>query len=199
MTTRRIESLSDGIFAFAMTLLVLSINVPEVSKYSSSGLYGFFLSHSGDFLNYAMSFILLAFFWLVHHQQFHHLERTDTKFLWINIVILMFVALMPFSTSLVNDFSKDWTAELFFDFNMLFLSMLFLLNWVYSTSKHRLVNAGMDLRHIQIGTRRSFVVPIASLLAIGLNFITPEFSGFAYLSIFILLQMPYFKHGTAGL
>ncbi|MCX5725874.1 MAG: TMEM175 family protein, partial [Candidatus Saganbacteria bacterium] len=172
--------------------------VPEVSKYSSSGLQVFLLSHSGDFLNYAMSFILLAFFWLVHHQQFHHVERTDTKFLWINIVILMLVALMPFSTSLVNDFSKDWAAELFFDFNMFFLSMLFLLSWVYSTSEHRLVNAGLDQKHIKIGTRRSLIVPIACLLAIGLNFITPEFSGFAYLAIFILLQVPYFKHVKQG-
>src|SRR4030043_908078 len=131
LTTRRIEARADGIFAIAMTLLVLTLSLPDMmdTKLSLSQLLA---EQWPKFFNYALSFVLLAIFWMVHHQQFHVIRRTDRIHVWINIGILMFVALMPFSTDVVGDYSGETMAELGFRANLMILGLLFLLNWGYS-------------------------------------------------------------------
>ena len=74
LTTQRIETLTDGVFAIAMTLLVLTLDLPRVGAHlSNAGLWNLLNSQMDKFHNYVLSFILLAVFWLVHHQQFHYI------------------------------------------------------------------------------------------------------------------------------
>ena len=127
LTTRRIEALTDGIFAIAMTLLVLTLTLPDMLE-TQLGLSQLLADQWPKFFNYALSFVLLAIFWIVHHQQFHVIRRTDRGHIWINIGILMFVALMPFSTDVAGDYSGETLAELLFSANLMILGLLFLLN-----------------------------------------------------------------------
>ena len=106
LTTRRIEALADCIFAFAMTLLVLTLTLPDVMQTKLS-LSQLLVAQWPKFFNYALSFLLLAVFWVIHHQQFHVIRRTDSRHVWINVGILMFVALMPFSTDVVGDYGGE--------------------------------------------------------------------------------------------
>ncbi|MBC8276260.1 MAG: DUF1211 domain-containing protein, partial [Chloroflexi bacterium] len=128
LTTRRIEALADGIFAIAMTLLVLTLTLPDMAQTKLS-LSQLLADQWPKFFNYALSFVLLAIFWIVHHQQFHVIRRTDRGHVWINIGILMFVALMPFSTDVVGSYGNETLAELLFSANLMILGLLFLLNW----------------------------------------------------------------------
>src|SRR4030065_2930725 len=158
LTTRRIEALADGIFAISMTLLVLTLTLPDMmdTKLSLSQLLA---EQWPKFFNYALSFLLLAVFWMVHHQQFHVIRRTDRIHVWINIGILMFVALMPFSTDVVGDYSGETLAELVFSGNLMILGLLFLLNWWYGCRDQRLVDPDLDRETIIKGIRRSCVTP----------------------------------------
>jgi uncharacterized membrane protein len=195
MTTHRIEALTDGIFAFAMTLLVLTLNLPDSGKtLTSTGLHQILLGQADKFFNYALSFVLLAVFWIVHHQQFHSIKRTDGIHLWINILTLMFVALMPFSTTLVGAYSKNWVAESFFDLNMFSIGMLFYFNWAYATAGHRLVDKELDPARIAVAGRRSLVMPAVSLFAVAASFYNPDLSSYAYLLIPFVLLLPFFKY-----
>jgi len=192
-STNRIEALTDGIFAIAMTLLVLTLELPQTSGLSAPQLHEILLSQFDKFFNYALSFILLAVFWIIHHQQFHHIRKTDHNLLWLNIFTLIFVALMPFSTSLVGDFGYDWMADLFFNLNMFMLGLLFSLTWIYAAGGHRLVSKNLEEKKIIGGIKRGLVVPLVSLIAVAAGFLSPGNSGYAYLLIPVVHLLPYFR------
>jgi len=185
MSTHRIEGLADGIFAIAMTLLVLNLALPEVGK-EPVAVHSLLAGQLDKFLNYALSFILLAVFWIRHHQQFHLIKRTDRKHLWINVFFFMFAALIPFSTTLVGDYSREPLAEVFFASNIFMLGMLLHWNWIYATNQCRLVDRNLDPRRIASGKRRGVVTMLVAASAIGLAFINPRISSFVYLLIPIL-------------
>ncbi len=106
----------------------------------------------------------------------------------------MFVALVPFTTSLSGDFPDETIAKLFFDFNLFILGILHSLNWVYATKGYRLVDRNMDPKRIASGTKRGMVTPLVALLAMGLSVITPQWSSCVYLLIPVLLAHPRFRH-----
>ncbi len=195
VTTHRIEALTDGIFAIAMTLLVLTLDIPEAKTelIQTVELHRMLIGQMHKFFNYALSFLLLAIFWVKHHQQFHFIKRTNRKHLWINIVTLMFIALIPFSTSLIGDYNDDRVAEFFFASNLFIIGMLFLWNWVYATKGHRLVDRSLDQQRIALWKKRGAVIPLVSLLAMVLSLTNPQFTFYAYLLIPIILALPHFR------
>lgn len=187
MTTHRIEALTDGIFAIAMTLLVLNLALPEPGQaVEHTGLHNVLVGQTDKFINYALSFVLLAIFWVAHHQQFHFIKRTDGRHLSINIFFLMFVALIPFSTSLVGDYSDEPLAEVFFGSNIFILGTLLYWNWAYATKGHRLVEPSLDPRNIALGKKRGALTVLVPVLAMGLAFVNPQISSCAYLLIPVL-------------
>lgn len=187
MTPHRLESLADGLFAFAMTLLILAINLPEAG--SKIGVAGYLLTQYGNFWNFALSFILLALFWLNHSQQFHHIKKTDAFTLWLNIFILLFVVLIPFSTSLMNDYPDDMAAEVFFNSNMIILSSMLALNWWYSFKKGY-IELEENQAHIATATRSGILLPAIAALAIVISFVYPGWSTIAYLLIPFIIYFP---------
>ncbi len=193
LTTRRIEALADGIFAIAMTLLVLTLTLPDMTQ-TKLGLSQLLAEQWPKFFNYALSFVLLAIFWMVHHQQFHVIRRTDRRHVWINIGILMFVVLMPFSTDVVGDYSGETLAELLFGANLMILGLLFLLNWWYACWKHRLVDPDLDRETIVGGIRRSCVTPVVAALSMVLSFFIPGWALAAYMLIPFIQLLPWFRH-----
>lgn len=171
LTTHRLEALSDCIFAFAMTLLVLTLTLPDaMAELANVKPHELLLGQAHKFFNYLLGFMLLAIFWMRYHWQFHWIKRTDSGMIWINIFILMFVALMPFSTDIVGDFSGSTTAEVFFATNLLILGLLFLGSWAYATRNRRLVDSDLDTEIVTMGLRRGMVTPIVSAIVIVLSF-----------------------------
>ena len=99
----RIEALTDGVFAVAMTLLVLDIKVPELEQpLATAELPLKLLSLWPKFLSYTISFVILGAYWVGHHVQLSFIRRADRPLLWINVFFLLWVALVPFSTALLT-------------------------------------------------------------------------------------------------
>ena len=97
----RIEFLTDGVFAIVMTLLVLEITLPEIAQPSlQAELPQKLLEILPILFKYALSFLVLGVLWGYHHLAFHSIKRSNMALAWLNIVFLMFVALIPFSTSI---------------------------------------------------------------------------------------------------
>src|SRR5512145_47249 len=103
MEKNRMESLTDGIFAFAMTLLVTSMILPRdaVTTLTSGAALA---SLVPDFFHYIIAFFVLAAFWMGHHEQFSRIHHLDRNFLFLNVIGLFFVTLVPFSTSFIGDY-----------------------------------------------------------------------------------------------
>ncbi|GAB4307286.1 MAG: TMEM175 family protein [Methanobacteriaceae archaeon] len=185
MTTKRIETLVDGIFAIAMTLLVLNLEIPQLTGVvTNAGIWNALVDLWPKMFTYGLSFFLLAIFWRVNHQQFYLIKKSDTNLLWINIIWLMFVALVPFSTSLVGEYGEFEVSELFFQINFLLIGILFNLNWRYAANMG-LLDKSVTPERIEHIKRINLVLPIAAVFAIILVFIIPSYSSLAYLSISI--------------
>ena len=99
----RIEALTDGIFAVAMTLLVLDVKLPiEPADLDGPGLRAALLALLPKFESYVVSFIVLCVFWLGHHRLMHQVKEVDHKFLWLNLLFILFITVVPFATSLMG-------------------------------------------------------------------------------------------------
>jgi len=194
MSIGRIVALADGIFAIAMTILVVTIDIPKKSQMLSiEGLHNFLLEQYHEILNYVLSFILLAAFWTIHHQQFHYIKHTDRKHLWINIIIFMSITLAPFVTSLAGDFPNDLLAKVIFHFDMFVMGVLFYANWAYATKHKYLIEASLKDEEIKIEKKKLLIIPSIALLAMGIAFINPALSSYLYLLIPVLLSLKRFN------
>jgi uncharacterized membrane protein len=163
----RLEALVDGIFAFAMTLLVTSLILPhnELTSQSSAATL---LSLLPDFYHYIIAFFVLAAFWNGHHEQFRKIHHVDRNLLSINMVSLFFVTLVPFSTSFIGDYDADFVSSVLFELNLMILGLLFLVQWYYISRKRHLASA--DLAEIDVRQRmnHNMILPTISLAGIAL-------------------------------
>jgi uncharacterized membrane protein len=187
--TKRIETLVDGIFAIAMTLLVLNLDVPQlVYPVPDATMQNILIGLGPKLFTYALSFILLAIFWRVNHSQFYHIKRANTTLLWITIIWLLFVGLVPFSTSLTGEYGYLTSAQVFFSLNLLFIGSLSALIWYYATERN-LIGDELSFKEIMNIRRLNLVLPVVSLLALGMAFINPSWSGLSYALIPIILRI----------
>ena len=126
----RLEALSDGIFAVAMTLLVLDLKTPVASAiHSESDLWNELLSLSPRLMTYLMSFVTLGIFWLGQQAQLNLLEKSNRDVVWLHIGLLASVCLIPFSTALLAEFLQYRAALLVYWANILLLGLLLLASW----------------------------------------------------------------------
>jgi uncharacterized membrane protein len=126
----RLAALSDGVFAFAMTLLVLDLRVPAVELiHTESGLWHALTGLAPNLLTYVMSFMTLGIFWVGQQTQLNKIERSDRDFVWIHLAFLLAVTLVPFSTKLLAAFITFRVALLLYWLNVLALGATLFWSW----------------------------------------------------------------------
>ena len=161
----RISALSDGLFAIAMTLIVLEIRLPEAAGIrSEQDLWGALLNLSPRLVTYLLSFLTLGIFWSGQQTQLNYFANADRHLSWINLGFLAGIALMPFSTSVLAEFITFRIALLVYWLNIFLLGALLYFAWIYA-SRAGLVrqDAGPD---VFAALKRRIVVAQA-LYAVG--------------------------------
>ena len=129
-SVERLAALSDGIFAFAMTLLVLDLRVPTAELiHNERQLTHALAALAPRLLVYGMSFVTLGIFWNGQQVQFNHLDHSDRNLTWIHIAFLASVSLIPFSTALLASFIRYRLALIVYWFNILLLGVLIYASW----------------------------------------------------------------------
>ena len=168
LTKSRLEALSDGIFAFAMTLLVIGLSVPDKASLVLTNAYALhvLLDLYSGFVHYVLAFLILGAFWLSQHMQFHSVRTPDKIFTWINLVTLMFVALLPFSASFSGAFSGVPVGAMVFESNLLLIGIGLSIQWWYATNDHRLTEPTLKPEYIRKIRFRNLVVPVVSVVGI---------------------------------
>ncbi len=139
--TGRLEGFSDGIFAFAITLLVLGLRDP-VPTAGGNLLYGLF-SEWPSFFAFFTSFLTILIMWVNHHNMFNYIKRIDTRFMFLNGFLLLFVTLTPFTTSLVADhilLSDAGTAAGVYSGIFGLLAVAWNVLWRYASKDNRLLD-----------------------------------------------------------
>lgn len=185
LTKGRLEGLSDGIFAFAMTLLVIGLNIPDKATLvqTNSQVIQILLSLRSDFLHYVLAFLILGAFWLGHHGQLHVVKNIDRTYIWINLLMLLFVALLPFSTSFSGDFPDASYGSIVFHLNLFAIGMALFCQWKYATGGHRLIGPGISQTVIKKAGIRCLAVPAVSLACILVALTGNLWSSALYLSL----------------
>jgi uncharacterized membrane protein len=132
-SVERLAALSDGLFAVAMTLLVLDLHTPAVAAIHGEGdLWRALLALAPRLLVYLMSFLTLGIFWVGQQTQLNHLARGDRDLAWIHLAFLFAVSLMPFSTALMAEFIAYRVALLAYWCNVLLLGLMLFIGWRYA-------------------------------------------------------------------
>lgn len=184
LTSNRLEALTDGVFAIAMTLLVLELRISEAAGHlSSSELMTAIIGLFPNFLAYVISFAILGIFWVGHHNFFHLVKRVDRPFLWVNIFGLLFVSLIPFSAALLGRYGSEPVSIIVYALNLTLAGLVFGFGWRYAT-KHGLLDAQLDPKFVRFAQKHIMVAPVMYLFAIIASFFNPT------LSMVILVVVP---------
>ncbi|HME31348.1 MAG TPA: TMEM175 family protein [Terriglobales bacterium] len=132
----RLAALSDGIFAVAMTLLVLDLRLPAIQAvHNEHDLWRALLALGPQLIMYMMSFLTLGIFWVGQQTQLNHLARADRSLSWIHILFLFAVSTTPYSTKLLAEFPAYRLALLAYWLNILLLGTALYLSWVCAIEK----------------------------------------------------------------
>lgn len=186
---RRIEALSDGVFAIAFTLLILEIKVPEARAATTEND----LLHSlapllPKFLIYFLTFMTMGIFWTGQGVQLNYIERYDRNLNWCSIFFLAVISLFPFTTAFLGEHINFKLAIGLYWLNILLAGILIYVHWTYA-SKHNYLSVEGDERKAIDKAIRKRVIVAQSLYVVGalLCFIN------TYLSIgfIILVQLNY--------
>ena len=133
----RLAALSDGVFAIAMTLIVLEIHVPDAGPiHSEQDLWSALLGLGPRLLTYLLSFLTLGIFWNGQQTQLNLFGSADRDLSWLQLAFLATIALMPFSTSLLAEFITYRLALVAYWANIFLIGLLLYLNWLYATRAH---------------------------------------------------------------
>ena len=187
--TGRVEAFSDGVFAIAITLLVLDLKVPQ-----SGPLLSGLLAEWPVFAAYLISFLFILIMWINHHWMFQHIVRVDGPFLQLNGLLLLGVTVVPFPTSMVADYlftSEQTTAVAIYSGWFLLIAVFFNLLWRYASSSGRLLrhaDARADLARVT--SQRYRWGPPAYFAAFALAFVWPPGSLLLNLLLAIYYALP---------
>lgn len=191
LARNRIEALTDGVFAVAMTLLVLDIKVPELPQPTATEeLVRQLFALWPKLLSYAISFVILGVYWVGHHVQLSFIRRADRPLLWINILFLLWVALVPFSTALLSAYSQSQAAVIIYGANLIAIGLSLAFHWWYVTTERRHVDPDMHPGLVRGAMFRTLMGPVVYLVAIAVSFFTTQLSLVLYALVPILYIVP---------
>ncbi len=192
----RIIALSDGIFAFAMTLLALSLTVPvfrnaqgvplDPGSISSGQLAHALLGEAPAFLTYAFGFFIIAYWWEVHHRLFAHVRRWDRRVLTFNLGFLLMIAITPFLVSLYAQYGSDQVALVLYAGAQGLGGVVLAGLWQHATADHRLT--APDLPASLVARYRGRLLASSGIFgaSILVSFASVPAAQFVWLLVFLL-------------
>ena len=184
LPSARMQTLFDGVSSIAMTLLVMNIQVPDsAASMDNAELLNLLHSMAPRFFAFILSFLLLASLWRIHHRQYQWIESLDSGLLWINIFWQLFIALLPFSSQLIGQYSRHIVSALVFHGNLLAIGFCSWLSWHYAVKNH-LVSPSTSKVEIKNNLYSVLILPATALIASVVCFWTPGNSSLTYLLIF---------------
>jgi uncharacterized membrane protein len=191
MTKARLEAFSDGVFAVAITLLILDVR-PE-----SVGLTGWqMLSHDWHkVLVYLLSFVIVGVYWVAHHNLMHFVTAADRTLLWLNLLLLLAIVFIPYVAAVLSASHADPSAIRIYGTTLILVNLAGTALWGYATGLHRLVNPALPPSFIRFVLR----IHTAPVLVYGLAIALASWHSvislilFAVVPAFFILPNPWLQ------
>ena len=192
--TGRLEAFSDGVIAIVVTLLVLELRLPEVEDHSNEAFFAAFAVVLPKFVSFAVSFFTVAIFWVNHHHFFSRVTHTDWKLLWLNNLLLFFLAVTPFSTAVLGDHPLDGIPIAFYGMNLALAGFAFAMMSRYVFYDGKLTTAAVTRPEMDSEMRRAIVGSAGFLAAVALGFVFP----LGALAIFVIIPVTFVVPALLG-
>jgi uncharacterized membrane protein len=189
MSKSRVEAVSDGVFAIAITLLVLTITTPADNTFRNLGHQ--LASRWPEMAAYVVSFAVIGIMWFNHHSIFNHFERVDRTFFYLNLALLLTVVFVPYPTGVFGQALQEEqgqrVAAVFYSATMTVNAFAWAGLWLYASSGRRLLRPSFPEEHRRAATVAFNVGPIAYSFSIVVALI----SAYACLAFHALLAVYY--------
>lgn len=187
------EAFSDGVFAIAITLLVLDLVVPVATK---GNLFTAFFAEWPQYLAYVVSFATIGAVWLAHSAITENLEHTDSTFLRLNLLLLLFTSFLPFPTRFLAEYidsdESERAAVIIYGISLLLLTGVLSLLWRYAVGA-KLVREDLGDEELEVFTQRLSpgLGGYFALTLVGIFFPIVAVFGFLVVSVFVILPIPF--------
>jgi uncharacterized membrane protein len=176
LTTQRIEAFSDGVFAIAITLLILEIRVPEHEGQGAGWLGTALWELWPSYFAYLLSFLMIGIYWANHHYIFKLYRRVDHAFNLLNVGFLMCISFLPFPTAVLARqvmTSERPAAVTFYALGLLLPAMTWFAVWLYASHGYRLIDRRLEPGFVRRLTRQYLLSNLLYLAAILVSFLMP--------------------------
>jgi uncharacterized membrane protein len=175
---QRTVALSDGVFAIALTLLVLNLTVPRLGPDEHDQLWSAIRDHRSEFFSYALSFAVIGLLWVRHHIFFRDLREVDLTVTLLNLVYLGLIAFLPYPTELLGDYGDQTAAVAIYAGTIVVIGVvtLFLRRHVLSA---RLLTETGHLEMERVSFARA-AVPLVFLASIPIAFASPQIAVYTW-------------------
>jgi uncharacterized membrane protein len=185
MGLERLIFFSDSVFAIAITLLALEIRLPDGGELLDNSQLTRQLSGMWhEYLAYFISFMVIGTFWISHHRKYRYIQRYDNRLLFLNLVLLMVIAFIPFPSSIISKYPYR-SATIFYALIMALAGLLVWVIWWYASHGNRLIDPNMA----DAQRKRQLIAPLLTsaifFLSIGLAYISADLSRFSWLLILL--------------
>jgi len=188
----RLVFFSDAVIAIAITLLVVTLAIPEATENVGDAL----LDRWPQMLSYVLSFLVIGVFWMAHHRIFRYVGSIDQRLIWLNLLFLMCVAFIPFPTGVLGDHDGSRGAIIFYAATIGLTGTVLASIWQYLIHAGHL-NERADAKIVRYLTRRSLVTPISFLVSIPLSFVSLRLAEACWFAPFVLIGVINARHGQS--
>jgi len=196
--TGRLEAFSDGVFAVAITLLVLNIKIPGIDLLpselpSDSALWGKLGDEWPMLAAYVTSFATVGIMWLNHHRLFTHIKRINTVLVLLNLLLLMFIVFVPVPTALLAEYAEhpdQHAAAIVYSGTFVLIACCFNLLWRYASYHNRLLGKNADPRAVEDISKQYLFGPLVYLIAFALAFVSTLATIIASFALALFFALP---------
>ena len=190
LSVHRTEALTDGIYAVAMTLLVIELKLPDHNLiHGAHDMAQALANLLPKVLAWVISFFVLAFFWFGHHRAFAYVKRADGKLITLNIGQLAFVSLMPFSCALVGEHGRELVSQVIYSSNMAGLAVMALLTSRYIHRHPESALMAMPGPAYRGARIRLLGLMLVSLVAVGVQYLVPTAGNVAFMLMALIMPL----------
>lgn len=193
METTRLEAFSDGVFAVAITLLVLDIHTPNAAALKDGTLTDALLRQWPVYLAYTLSFVTILIYWVNHHNVFRLIRRADHAFLLMNGLFLMLITIIPFSSSLLAAYIErpdQRAAEIVYSGTFLAAAIIFNRMWAHAVRGGRLLRKDAHAETVRSISKAFSFGPPLYLVAFALAFVSAKASLALCIALAVFFALP---------
>ncbi|HLJ33672.1 MAG TPA: TMEM175 family protein [Ktedonobacteraceae bacterium] len=171
--TGRLEAFSDGVFAVAITLLVLNIKIPGL-ELDDKRLWQDFVGNWPMLVAYVTSFATIGVMWLNHHRLFTHIKHTNTPLMLLNLLLLLLIVFVPVPTAILAEYLVRLdlhTAAVLYGGTFFLTACVFNVLWRYASYHNRLLGKNVDSRSVEAISRQYMFGPLLYLIIFAIAWV----------------------------